>query len=99
MHTAPLSLAAAACILSAADAFAPATTSRARVSIAVQAASAKPLTELCEITKEACDAVSPMLLGKWKICCFKFCQYDKDNSIFRSFMHREYLRHRRDLVR
>ena len=27
-------------------------------------ASDKPLTELCEITKEACDAVSPMLNGE-----------------------------------
>jgi hypothetical protein len=26
-------------------------------------ASAKPLTELCEITKEACDVVSPLLKG------------------------------------
>jgi hypothetical protein len=33
----------------------------------IMAASDKPLTELCEITKEACDAVAPMLNRKCKI--------------------------------
>jgi len=55
----------AAAFLSSADAFAPArmmapsrTVSR---SSALQMASDKPLTDLCEITKEACEAVAPML--------------------------------------
>jgi 3'-phosphoadenosine 5'-phosphosulfate (PAPS) 3'-phosphatase len=54
-----------AAFLLSADAFAPArmmapsrTVSR---SSALQMASDKPLTELCEITKEACEAVAPML--------------------------------------
>lgn len=75
MQIAPLPMAAAAAfiiIASAAitttEAFAPTTTTRmsavSRRSSSVQA-SAKPLTELCEITKEACDAVSPMLLGEY----------------------------------
>jgi 3'-phosphoadenosine 5'-phosphosulfate (PAPS) 3'-phosphatase len=55
----------AAAFLLRADAFAPArmmapsrTVSR---SSALQMASDKPLTELCKITKEACEAVAPML--------------------------------------
>ena len=49
-------------ILGVAQAFAPRyspSSSRSRLGMAM--ASDKPLTELCEITKEACDAVAPML--------------------------------------
>ena len=45
------------------EAFAPLSIST-RSSFALQA-SDKPLTELCEITKEACDVVSPLLKGKF----------------------------------
>lgn len=56
------SLALVAAALLSADAFAPMVSRSSRVTGAFQmAASDKPLTELCEITKEACDAVSPML--------------------------------------
>jgi len=60
------------------EAFAPLSIST-RSSFALQA-SDKPLTELCEITKEACDVVSPLLKGKFcyaYICCVskerKYC--------------------------
>jgi len=56
------SLALVAAALLSADAFAPMVSRSSRMTGAFQmAASDKPLTELCEITKEACDAVSPML--------------------------------------
>ena len=45
-------------------AFAPIRISTAPRFATFQQASDKPLTELCEITKEACDAVAPMLSGK-----------------------------------
>lgn len=58
----------AAAFLMRADAFAPARMmAPSRIvsrSSALQMASDKPLTELCEITKEACEAVAPMLNGK-----------------------------------
>ena len=60
-------LLAAALVLST-EAFAPSSTSsRASALHATLAepASDKPLTTLCEITKEACEAVTPMLNGKW----------------------------------
>jgi len=66
MQILPLTLLAAT--LTLAEAFAPAaliTGSRtSRAAGALQMASEtseKPLTELCEITKEACEAVAPML--------------------------------------
>lgn len=48
------------------DAFSPTflMASRSTIGGALQMASDKPLTELCEITKEACEAVAPMLNGK-----------------------------------
>jgi hypothetical protein len=63
-----LSLALAAlALLDAADAFtspAMGRTMASRNSLALNmAVKDKPLTELCEITKEACDAVAPMLNG------------------------------------
>lgn len=65
-----ISLALLAAFSMRADAFAPASiTSRAAgpLHMVVPSASSsdKPLTELCEITKEACEAVAPMLNGKW----------------------------------
>jgi hypothetical protein len=60
------SLALVAAALLSADAFAPMVSRSSPMTRALQmAASDKPLTELCEITKEACDAVSPMLNGEW----------------------------------
>eukprot|EP00978_Attheya_sp_CCMP212_P011528 scaffold28463_cov64-Attheya_sp.AAC.3 len=53
-----------------ADAFAPmsiATTRSSSFGISLKA-SDKPLTELCEITKEACDVVSPLLKGTFVFC-------------------------------
>ena len=55
-------LLAAALVISA-EAFAPSSTS-SRASALHATASDKPLTSLCEITKEACEAVTPMLNGK-----------------------------------
>lgn len=62
--------AAAISLIGSIEAFAPvrivtpwSTTNRKSYSV-IQA-SDKPLTELCEITKEACDAVSPMLNGEF----------------------------------
>ena len=46
------------------EAFAPVALSSRRATASALQASDKPLTELCEITKEACDAVQPMLNGK-----------------------------------
>jgi hypothetical protein len=61
-----ISLALVAAALLSADAFAPMVPRSSRMTGALQmAASDKPLTELCEITKEACDAVAPMLNGEW----------------------------------
>lgn len=62
---APITFMAAASLLSA-DAFAPTYRMMSLRSTlggggALQMASDKPLTELCEITKEACEAVAPML--------------------------------------
>ena len=63
------SLALVAAALLSADAFAPMVSRSSRMTGAFQmAASDKPLTELCEITKEACDAVSPMLNGELMRC-------------------------------
>lgn len=65
-----LSLALLAAVSMSAVAFAPASlmpasrTSSRAVAGATLKASDKPLTELCEITKEACEAVAPMLSGK-----------------------------------
>lgn len=53
----------AAALFMTAEAFAPAASRSFSRSAALQA-SDKPLTELCEITKEACEAVAPMLNGK-----------------------------------
>ena len=56
----------AAALLVSAEAFAPARiASRSFSRSGALQASDKPLTELCEITKEACVAVAPMLNGKW----------------------------------
>jgi hypothetical protein len=65
---APITFMAAASLLSA-DAFAPTYRMMSLRSTlggggALQMASDKPLTELCEITKEACEAVAPMLNGE-----------------------------------
>ena len=65
---APITFMAAASLLSA-DAFAPTYRMMSLRSTlggggALQMASGKPLTELCEITKEACEAVAPMLIGE-----------------------------------
>lgn len=65
---APITFMAAASLLSA-DAFAPTYRMMSLRSTlggggALQMASGKPLTELCEITKEACEAVAPMLNGE-----------------------------------
>jgi hypothetical protein len=49
-----------------AEAFAPNMPSRFS-GTAIYAAKDKPLTELCEITKEACDVVSPMLNGTLRV--------------------------------
>ena len=46
------------------DAFSPMSSTVARSSKFALQASDKPLTELCEITKEACDVVSPLLRGE-----------------------------------
>jgi hypothetical protein len=59
-----LSLSLAAALITSAAAFAPPMRTTRFFSNTVMQASKKPLTELCEITKEACDAVSPMLNGK-----------------------------------
>lgn len=53
-----------AAAISMTEAFAPAASTTLRSAGALQA-SDKPLTELCEITKEACEVVAPMLNGKW----------------------------------
>jgi hypothetical protein len=58
-----LSLAVVA-VVSMTEAFAPVALSSRRSVDSTLQASDKPLTELCEITKEACDAVQPMLNGK-----------------------------------
>jgi hypothetical protein len=53
-----------------ANAFAPmsiATTRSSSFGLSLKA-SDKPLTELCEITKEACDVVSPLLKGTFVLC-------------------------------
>jgi hypothetical protein len=63
-----LSLAVAAASIMSAQAFAPPMRTSAFFSKTAMQASDKPLTELCEITKEACDAVSPMLNGKFPSC-------------------------------
>eukprot|EP00984_Skeletonema_dohrnii_P026738 scaffold16134_cov144-Skeletonema_dohrnii-CCMP3373.AAC.1 len=55
-----LSLAVVA-VVSMTEAFAPVALSSRRSVDSTLQASDKPLTELCEITKEACDAVQPML--------------------------------------
>jgi hypothetical protein len=65
---------AALALLDASDAFtSPAAGGRTmatRNSLALNlAAKDKPLTELCEITKEACDAVAPMLNGTLVMMC------------------------------
>jgi len=63
------SLLLAAVALSA-EAFAPmsiATTRSSSFGTSLEA-SDKPLTELCEITKEACDVVSPLLKGTYVFC-------------------------------
>ena len=63
------SLLLAAVALSA-EAFAPMTIATTRSSSFGTSleASDKPLTELCEITKEACDVVSPLLKGTYVFC-------------------------------
>ena len=68
---APITFMAAASLLSA-DAFAPTYRMMSLRSTlggggALQMASGKPLTELCEITKEACEAVAPMLNGEIRL--------------------------------
>jgi hypothetical protein len=69
---APITFMAAASLLSA-DAFAPTYRMMSLRSTlggggALQImASDKPLTELCEITKEACEAVAPMLNGEIRL--------------------------------
>jgi hypothetical protein len=66
----------AAALVMSAEAFAPSSTSSRACTLHAtlaepttssngQTASDKPLTSLCEITKEACEAVTPMLNGKW----------------------------------
>ena len=68
-----LAAAATTLLISTSEAFAPVrtvspwstTTNRKSYSAIQIQASDKPLTELCEITKEACDAVSPMLNGEF----------------------------------
>jgi hypothetical protein len=71
-----LSLSLAAALAMSAEAFVPmgafSTRSLLARSATAMQASDKPLTELCEITKEACDVVSPMLNGEclvWDIIC------------------------------
>ena len=73
---APITFMAAASLLSA-DAFAPThrmMSSRSTLggggggALQIMMASDKPLTELCEITKEACEAVAPMLNGEIRCC-------------------------------
>lgn len=77
---APITFMAAASLLSA-DAFAPThrmMSSRSTLggggggALQIMMASDKPLTELCEITKEACEAVAPMLNGEIR-CCVHAC--------------------------
>ena len=65
MFLLPVAVAVAA-FLSGAEAFSPIgmPSSSTRLSSSAMQASDKPLTELCQITKEACDAVSPMLNGE-----------------------------------
>jgi hypothetical protein len=59
-----VSLSIAAALILSAEAFAPPMRTTRLFSNTIMQASEKPLTELCEITKEACDAVSPMLNGE-----------------------------------
>ena len=75
----------AAVLTMQAEAFAPAalmTASRtSHAAGALQmAASDKPLTELCEITKEACDAVSPMLNGE-RMQCDVIAREEEDTAL------------------
>ena len=66
MHViAPFTFMAAASLST--DAFAPTFRMPSRSTLGHGGAlqtSDKPLTELCEITKEACEAVAPMLIGE-----------------------------------
>jgi hypothetical protein len=59
-----VSLSLAAALIMSAEAFAPPMRTTKFFSNTIMQASDKPLTELCEITKEACDAVAPMLNGE-----------------------------------
>lgn len=60
-----ISFVLAAAMLLRSEAFAPVSpVSRVSSKKFTLLASDKPLTELCEITKEACEAVAPMLNGK-----------------------------------
>lgn len=74
MQILSLALLAAASMSMNAAAFAPASlmpaSKTSRAVGALQMASDKPLTELCEITKEACEVVAPMLNGKWIVICY-----------------------------
>jgi len=54
---------AVASLLVSAGAFAPASPPARFSSATALQAKDKPLTELCEITKDACEAVAPMLNG------------------------------------
>jgi hypothetical protein len=66
-----LSFAVMAAVALSAEAFAfvaPMRSATRSSTVALQA-SDKPLTELCQITKEACDAVSPLLNGEF-VCIF-----------------------------
>lgn len=65
-----LSAALAVVLASTSEAFAPGIAATRKRSFGVHPnplqASDKPLTELCEITKEACDVVSPLLKGAYE---------------------------------
>jgi hypothetical protein len=62
-----LSAALAVILVSSSEAFAPGISATGKRSLGAHSnaleASDKPLTELCQITKEACDVVSPLLKG------------------------------------
>jgi hypothetical protein len=70
MNMVLLPVAMAALLASCTEAFAPINMSPMRLSSSAMQASDKPLTELCEITKEACEVVSPMLKGECKCSVF-----------------------------